>query len=71
MLKIPSKYLDNMGIKDSQELKQFLWIYRNSFDNKFVRIKSEVMQKSRDLLISKLRGKNNILGKLKQIYQNF
>ena len=40
-------------------------------DNKFVRIKSEVMQKSRDLLISKLRGKNNILGKLKQIYQRF
>ena len=71
MLKIPSKYLDNIGIKDSQELKQFLWIYRNSFDNKFVRIKSEVMQKSRDLLISKLRGKNNILGKLKQIYQRF
>ena len=71
LLKIPSKYLDNIGIKDSQELKQFLWIYRNSFDNKFVRIKSEVMQKSRDLLISKLRGKNNILGKLKQIYQRF
>ena len=71
LLKIPSKYIDNIGIRNSQELKEFLWVYRNSYDSKYVRIKSELMHKSRDLIISKLRGKNNILGKLKQIYQNF
>ncbi len=69
LLKIPSKYIDNIGIKDSRELKKFLWIYRNSYDNKFVQIKSEVVQKSRDIIISKLRGKNDILCTLKQIYQ--
>ena len=71
LLKIPSKYIDNIGIRNSQELKEFLWVYRNSYDSKYVRIKSELMHKTRDLIISKLRGKNNILGKLKQIYQNF
>lgn len=71
LLKIPSKYIDNIGIKNSQELKNFLWVYRNSYDSNLIRIKSEVMQKSRDLIISKLRGKNIILGKLKQIYQKF
>ena len=71
LLKIPAKYIDNIGIKDSNELKEFLWIYRNSYDNNLNRIKSQILENSRDLIISKLRGKNNILGILKQIYQNY
>ena len=61
LLKIPAKYIDNIGIKDANELKEFLWIYRNSYDNRVGQLKSEIIQNSRDLIISKLRGKNKIL----------
>ena len=50
---------------------KFLWIYRNSYDIKIVKFRSEITQKLRDLTISKLKGRNKILGKLKQIYQRF
>ena len=69
LLKIPSKYIDNIGIKNANDLKEFLWIYRNSYDSKIVQLRSEITQKFRDLTISKLKGRNQILGKLKQIYQ--
>ena len=71
LLKIPSKYIDNIGIKNANDLKEFLWIYRNSYDSKIVQLRSEITQKFRDLTISKLKGRNQILGKLKQIYQRF
>ena len=71
LLKIPSKYIDNIGIKNANDLKEFLWIYRNSYDSKIVQLRSEITQKFRDLTISKLKGRNKILGKLKQIYQRF
>ena len=71
LLKIPAKYIDNIGIKDANELKEFLWIYRNSYDNRVGQLKSEIIQNSRDLIISKLRGKNKILSYLKKIYQRF
>ena len=71
ILKIPSKYIDNIGIKNANDLKEFLWIYRNSYDSKIVQLRSELTQKFRDLTISKLKGRNKILGKLKQIYQRF
>ena len=71
LLKIPAKYIDNIGIKDANELKEFLWIYRNSYDNRVRQLKSEIIQNSRDLIISKFRGKNKILSYLKKIYQRF
>ena len=71
LLKIPAKYIDNIGIKDANELKKFLWIYRNSYDNRIGQLKSEIIQNSRDLIISKLRGRNKILSYLKKIYQKF
>ena len=71
LLKIPAKYIDNIGIKDANELKEFLWIYRNSYDSRVGQLKSEIIQNSRDLIISKLRGKNKILSYLKKIYQKF
>ena len=71
LLKIPSKYIDNIGIRNATELKEFLWIYRNSYDSKIFQLRSEITQKLRDLTISKLKGRNKILGKLKQIYQRF
>tara|TARA_B100000287_G_C20062997_1_gene555221 strand:- start:142 stop:417 length:276 start_codon:yes stop_codon:yes gene_type:complete len=68
-LKVASKYIDNAGINSIEELKQFLWFYRHSYDNKLVRIKSELKLRARDILISKLTGNNKILGNLKKIYQ--
>ena len=64
-------YIDNIGIKDANELKEFLWLYRNSYDNIFVQLKSELMQNSRDLIISRLKGRNKLLVKLKEFYQKF
>lgn len=69
LLKIPSKYIDNIGIKDANELKEFLWLYRNSYDNIFVQLKSELVQNSRDLIITRLKGRNKLLVKLKELYQ--
>ena len=71
LLKIPAKYIDNIGIKDANQLKEFLWIYRNSYDNRIIQLKSEIIQSFRDIIISKLRGKNKILSYLKKIYQKF
>ncbi len=68
-LKVASKYIDNAGINSIEELKQFLWFYRHSYDNKLVRVKSELKLRARDILISKLTGNNKILGNLKKIYQ--
>ena len=69
ILKIPSKYIDNIGIKDLRELKDFLWVYRNSYDSKYVQLKSDITDKSRDIILSKLSGNSKLLGNLKKIYQ--
>ena len=68
-LKFASKYIDNLDIKNAAELKNFLWIYRNSYDNKFEAISSNIKLKARDYLITKLNGNLNLLRKLKLIYQ--
>ena len=69
--KVASKYIDNAGIKNMEELKKFLWVYRNSYDNKLIQIKSEIKVKSRDIILSKLISNKKILGVLKNIYQRF
>ena len=69
ILKVPSKYIDNAGINNIKELREFLWIYRNSYDNKLIQIKSEIKIRIRDLIISKFVGRNNLLVNLKKIYQ--
>ena len=69
--KVASKYIDNAGVKNLEELKKFLWAYRNSYDNKLIQIKSEIKVKSRDLILSKLITNKKILGVLKNIYQRF
>ena len=68
-LKFASKYIDNLEIKDAEELKKFLWIYRNSYDDKMEAISSSIKLKARDYLITKLNNDLNLLGKLKLIYQ--
>ncbi len=70
-LRVASKFIDNLGIKDANETKKFLWIYRNSYDNKYVAIQSIFKNKARDLITTKLNGRANLLGKLKLIYQSF
>ena len=69
--KVASKYIDNAGINNLEELKKFLWVYRNSYDNKLIQIKSEIKVKSRDLILSKLISNKKILGVLKNMYQRF
>lgn len=69
--KIASKYIDNAGINNLEDLKKFLWVYRNSYDNKLIQIKSELKVKSRDLILSKLISNKKILGVLKNMYQRF
>lgn len=69
ILKIPSKYIDNANIKSLEDLKDFLWIYRNSYDNKLVQIRSELKEGARDLITSRFIGNKNFLGNLKKIYQ--
>ena len=69
--KVASKYIDNAGVNNLEELRKFLWVYRNSYDNKLVQIKSEIKVKSRDLILSKLISNKKILGVLKNIYQRF
>ena len=69
--KIASKYIDNVGVKNLEELKKFLWVYRNSYDNRFIQIKSEIKVKSRDLILSKLISNKRILAFLKNMYQRF
>ena len=69
--KVASKYIDNAGVNNLEELKKFLWVYRNSYDNKLIQIKSEIKVKSRDLILSKLISNKKILGVLKNIYQRF
>ena len=67
--KVASKYIDNAGINNIEELKKFLWVYRNSYDNKLIQIKSEIKVKSRDMILSKLISNKKILRMLKNIYQ--
>jgi len=67
--KVASKYIDNAGVNNLEELKKFLWVYRNSYDNKLIQIKSEIKVKSRDLILSKMISNKKILGVLKNIYQ--
>ena len=69
--KVASKYIDNAGVNNLEELKKFLWVYRNSYDNKLIQIKSEIKVKSRDLISSKLISNKKTLGVLKNIYQRF
>ncbi len=69
--KVASKYIDNAGVNNLEELKKFLWVYRNSYDNKLIQIKSDIKVKSRDLILSKLISNKKILGVLKNIYQRF
>ena len=69
ILAIPSKYIDNIGIQNIIELKEFLWHYRNSYDDKFVQVKSEIFLIARDLITTKFLGKTKLLGKLKSFYQ--
>ena len=69
ILSIPSKYIDNIGIKNGDELKQFLWTYRNSYDDKFVQVKSELILSSRDIITTKFLGNTKFLSFLKSIYQ--
>ncbi len=69
ILKIPSKYVDNANISNLEELKEFLWIYRNSYDNKIVQIRSELKENARDIITSKFIGNYKFLGNLKKIYQ--
>ena len=68
-LKFASKYIDNLEIKNAEELKTFLWIYRNSYDNKYQAISSDLKSKARDYFITKFNGNLNFLRKLKLIYQ--
>ena len=69
ILKIPSKYIDNAKINNLEDLKEFLWIYRNSYDNKLVQIRSEFKESARDIITSKFIGNKKFLGNLKKIYQ--
>tara|TARA_B100000963_G_scaffold260529_1_gene228780 strand:- start:670 stop:2043 length:1374 start_codon:yes stop_codon:yes gene_type:complete len=69
ILKVPSKYIDNAGISSVEELRKFLSFFRNSYDNKLVLVKSELKNKTRDLVVSKLVGNNKLLGNLKNLYQ--
>ncbi|MBO8219562.1 MBL fold metallo-hydrolase [Prochlorococcus marinus] len=68
-LKIPSKYVDNVRINDAQELKQFLWAYRNSYDSKLTLLKSDLKIRARDIVLSNLIKNTKLLGKLKNFYQ--
>ena len=47
-LKIASKYIDNIGIKDAYEFKQFLWLFRNSYDSKQEAIKCLLKNKAKN-----------------------
>ena len=69
--KVASKYIDNAGVNNLEELKKFLWVYRNSYDNKLIQMKSEIKVKSRDLILSKLISNQKILKVLKNMYQRF
>ncbi len=69
ILAIPSKYIDNIGIQNIIELKEFLWHYRNSYDDKFVQVKSDIFLMARNLITTKFLGKTKLLGKLKSFYQ--
>lgn len=67
--KIASKYIDNAGISNVEELKNFLFIYRNSYDDKLIQIKSEFKLIARDLIISRFVSNRKVLGILKKFYQ--
>ena len=69
VLAVPSKYIDNVGIRNLSDLKEFLWNYRNSYDDKFIQVKSDIMLASREFITTNFIGKTKLLGKLKSLYQ--
>ncbi len=71
ILRSASKYHDNAGIKNADELKHFLSVYRGSFDSNYQLINYQLKTRARDIILSRFAGKKDFLGKLKLFYQLF